>query len=56
MYAFVSSQQWKRKSTNFGHDKTSWDMEAEPILQIGIDRMTPRYEHHKPFTVKFFEM
>jgi hypothetical protein len=28
-------------------------MEHEPILQMGSDRMLPRYAYHKPFTVKF---
>jgi hypothetical protein len=29
------------------------DMEHEPILQMGTDRMILRHAHHKPFTVKF---
>jgi hypothetical protein len=28
-------------------------MEHEPTLQMGPDRMLPRYAYHKPFTVKF---
>jgi hypothetical protein len=29
----------------------SQDMEQEPILLMGTDRMTPRYVFHKPFKV-----
>jgi hypothetical protein len=28
-------------------------MEYEPILQMGIDKMIPRFVYQKPFTVKF---
>jgi hypothetical protein len=52
-YRLMCNQQWKPKSTNFGHTKQSWDMEHEPILQMGSDMMLPRYAYHKPFTVKF---
>jgi hypothetical protein len=45
----MCNQQWKRKSTNFGHTKNSWDMEHEPILQAGSNRKLPRYAYHKPF-------
>jgi hypothetical protein len=30
----------------------AWDMMREPILQMGADKMTPRYAVHKPFTVR----
>jgi hypothetical protein len=53
IYRLMCNQQWKPKSTNFGHIKKSRDMEHEPILQKGSDRMVPRYAYHKPFTVKF---
>jgi hypothetical protein len=53
IYRLMCNQQWKPKSTNFGHTKKSQDMEHEPILQMGCDRMLPRYAYHKPFTVKF---
>jgi hypothetical protein len=53
IYRVMCNQQWKPKSTNFGHTKKSRDMEQKPILQIGSDRMLPRYACHKPFTVKF---
>jgi hypothetical protein len=53
IYRLICSQQWKPKSTNFGHTKKSQNMELKPILQMGTDRMLPRYVYHKPFTVKF---
>jgi hypothetical protein len=55
IYRLMHNQQWKPKSTNFGHTKISRDMEHEPILQTGSDSMLPRYAYHKPFTVKFPE-
>jgi hypothetical protein len=33
--------------------RKSWDMEHEPILQMGKDKMKQRYAFHKPFMVKF---
>jgi hypothetical protein len=53
IYRLMCNQQWKPKSTNFGHTKKSRDMEHEPILQMRSDRMLLRYAYHKPFTVKF---
>jgi hypothetical protein len=53
IYRLMCNQQWKPKSTNFGHTKKSWDMEHEPILQMGSERMILRYAYHKPFIVKF---
>jgi hypothetical protein len=53
IYRLMCNQQWKPKSTNFGHTKKSRDMEHEPILQMGSDMMLLRYAYHKPFTVKF---
>lgn len=49
----LCNQQWKPKSSNCGHVKKSWDMEHEPILQMGTDKMIPRYVYHKLFTVRF---
>ncbi|GFG33621.1 hypothetical protein Cfor_03379, partial [Coptotermes formosanus] len=46
----LCNQQWKPKSSNCGHVKKSWDMEHEPILQMGTDKMIPRYVYHKLFT------
>jgi hypothetical protein len=53
IYRLMCNQQWKPKSTDFGHTKKSRDMEHEPILQMGSDMMLVRYAYHKPFTVKF---
>jgi hypothetical protein len=50
-FSDAHTQQWK--PTNFGHTKKSQDMEHEPILQMGSDRVLLRYACHKPFTVKF---
>jgi hypothetical protein len=47
------SQLRKPKSTNFDHARKSQDMEHEPILQMGTDRMIQRHAHQKPFMVKF---
>jgi hypothetical protein len=44
IYSVMCNQQWKPNSTNFGHTKKSRDMEHEPTLQMGADRMLPRYE------------
>jgi hypothetical protein len=53
IYRLMCNQQWKPKSTNLGYTKKSRDMEHQPILQMGSDRMLPRYAYHKPFTLKF---
>jgi hypothetical protein len=53
IHRLMCSQQWKPKSTNFGDAKISRDIEHEPILQIGTDRMIPQYAYHKPFTPEF---
>jgi hypothetical protein len=50
IYRLMCNQQWKPKSTNFGHTKKSWNMEHEPILQMGSDKLLPKYAYHKPFT------
>jgi hypothetical protein len=42
IYRLMCNQQWKPKSTNFGHTKKSQDMEHKPILQMGSDRMVLR--------------
>jgi hypothetical protein len=53
IYRLMCTQQWRHKSTNFGHTKKSRDMEHEPILQMGSDKMLLKYAYHKPFMVKF---
>jgi hypothetical protein len=42
IYRLICNQQWRPRSTNYGHAKKSRDMEQEPILLLGTDRMTPR--------------
>jgi hypothetical protein len=51
IYRLMSNQQWRPRFTNYGHAKKSRDMEQEPILPMGTDRMTPRCVFHKPFKV-----
>ena len=43
IYRLMCTQQWRLTSTNFGHAGKSQDMEHEPILQMGNDRMKPIY-------------
>ena len=43
VYRLMCMQQWRPKSTNFGHTKKSQDMKHKPILQMGSDRMLLRY-------------
>jgi hypothetical protein len=47
----MCNQHWRPRSTSYGHAKKSWDMEQEPILLMGTDRMIPRHIFHKPFKV-----
>jgi hypothetical protein len=49
IYRLMCSQQWKPKSTNLGHAKKCIDREQEPTLQIGTDRMTPKYAYQAKF-------
>jgi hypothetical protein len=37
----------------FGHTNKYQGMKHESILQMGTDRMIPRYVYHKPFTDNF---
>jgi hypothetical protein len=53
IYILMCSQLWKPKSKYFGHARKSQDMEHEPILQMGTDRMIQRYAYHKQFMVQF---
>jgi len=41
IYRLMCTQQCRLTSTNFGHAGKSQDMEYEPILQMGNDRMKP---------------
>jgi hypothetical protein len=51
IYRLMCNQHWRPTSTNYGQAKTAWDMEQEPILLMGNDRMIPGYVLHKPFKV-----
>jgi hypothetical protein len=46
------SDQWKPKSEGFGHAYMTQDMEREPILQMGSDKMIPKHVYDKPFTIR----
>jgi hypothetical protein len=41
-YRLHCNNQWKPKSEGFGHAYMTQDMEKEPILQMGSDKMIPR--------------
>jgi hypothetical protein len=43
IYRLMCTQQWRPKSTSFGHTKKSQDMEHKPVIHMGFDRMLPRY-------------
>jgi hypothetical protein len=51
IYRLMCNQQWRPRSTNYGQTKKSRDMEQEPILLMGTDRMIPRYVFRKQFKV-----
>jgi hypothetical protein len=51
IYRFMCNHQWKPKFTNYGQTKKSHDMEHEPILLIGTDKMTLGYAYRKPFKI-----
>jgi hypothetical protein len=40
-YRLRCNEQWKPKSVGFGHASMARDMEKEPILQMGSDKMIP---------------
>ena len=39
IYRLMCNQQWRPKSTHYGHAKKSRDMEQEPIFLMGTDKM-----------------
>jgi hypothetical protein len=47
IYGLVYNQQRRSRSTKYHHTKKSRDMEQEPTLFMGTNRMTPRYVLHK---------
>jgi hypothetical protein len=51
-YSLHCNKQWKPKSEGFGHTDITQDMESEPILQMGSDKMTQRHVYDKPFTIR----
>jgi hypothetical protein len=53
MYRFYCSDQWKPKFEGSGHAYVTQGMKAEPILQLGTNRMIPRHVYDKPCTVRF---
>jgi hypothetical protein len=46
------NEQWRPKSLWYGHTSIAWDTIKEPILQMGTDKIIPRYAFYKPSTVK----
>jgi hypothetical protein len=53
IYRLHCSEQWQPKSKGFGHAHMTHDMGKEPILQMGTDKMMPRYVYSKAFAVRF---
>jgi hypothetical protein len=52
-YRLSCNEQWKPKFEGFGHAHMARDMEKEPILQMGSDKIIPRHVYVKPFTIRF---
>jgi hypothetical protein len=50
-YRLSCNEQWRPKSLWYGHTSMARDMIKQPVLQMGTDKMIPRYAFHKPFTV-----
>jgi hypothetical protein len=53
IYRLQCSDQWKPGSSRSVHVCITQDMEKEPILQMGSDKMILRYVYEKPYTVRF---
>jgi hypothetical protein len=51
-YRLRCNEQWKLKSEGSGHAYMTQDMEKEPILHKGYDKMIPRHVYDKPFTIR----
>jgi hypothetical protein len=51
-YRLRCNDQWKPKSEGFGHAHMFRDMEEESILQMGSDKMIPKYVYDKPFMIR----
>jgi hypothetical protein len=54
-YRVRCNEEWKSKSEGFGHAYTTQDMEKEPILQMGSNKMIPRHVYDKTFTIRFLD-
>jgi hypothetical protein len=52
IYRPMCNHQWKLKSTNYSYTKKSQDMEYEPTLLSGTEKMILIYAYHKPFKVQ----
>jgi hypothetical protein len=52
-YRLSCNEQWKPKAEGFGHAYMSRDIEKEPILQMGSDKMILKHVYGKPFTIRF---
>jgi hypothetical protein len=52
IYRLSCNEQWRPKSLWYGHVSKAQDMMREPILQMGTDKITPKYAFHKPFMVR----
>jgi hypothetical protein len=50
-YRLHCNEQWKPKSGGFGHAHITWDKQNGPILQMGSDKMIPRYVDEIAFTI-----
>jgi hypothetical protein len=46
IYRLSCNEQWRPKSLWYGHMSKAQDMMKEPILQMGTDKMIPRYAFH----------
>jgi hypothetical protein len=52
IYRLCCNEEWKPEPLRYGHMSKSRDMMREPILQMGTDKITPRYAFQKPFIVR----
>jgi hypothetical protein len=52
-YRLHCNNQWKPKSEGFGHACRTLNMEKEPTLQMGSDKMIPRHVYDKPLRIRF---
>jgi ribonuclease HI len=55
IYRLLCSDLLKPGSNKFGHVHISQDMEKEPIIQMGSEKIFLKYVYEKPFTVRFLD-